>query len=142
MALCTAIKEFILENCTKVNQWYGSEDGSGAEAYFAGATTADKLNDFSSLEGSTITSSAPAQTGGAPATSQGGSGGDDIAAEFTAATASLMTELKNCATTIGNESVIKVTNNYGEVMQNQAALLKTMGSFKKPADIAFSMTKI
>lgn len=23
MALCTAIKEFVLENCTKVNQWYG-----------------------------------------------------------------------------------------------------------------------
>ena len=51
MALNTAIKEFILENCQKVIQWYGSEDGSGAADYFAGATTPDKLNDFSSLAG-------------------------------------------------------------------------------------------
>ena len=34
MALCQAIKEFVLENCTKVNKWTGSEDGSGAAAYF------------------------------------------------------------------------------------------------------------
>jgi hypothetical protein len=51
MALNTTIKEFILENFDKVNKWSGDEDGSGAEAYFTGATTADKLNDFSSLEG-------------------------------------------------------------------------------------------
>ena len=41
MALCGAIKTFILENCTKINTWSGSEDGSGAAAYFASATSAD-----------------------------------------------------------------------------------------------------
>lgn len=61
-ALCKAIKEFIFEKCTKVNQWYGTEDPSGAQAYFASATTADKLNDFSSLEGGSITAAAPAQS--------------------------------------------------------------------------------
>ena len=49
MALCGAIKDFILENCVKINKWSGSEEGSGAAAYFESATTPDKLNDFSSL---------------------------------------------------------------------------------------------
>lgn len=68
-ALSAAIKEFIIENCPKIIQWYGTEDPSGAQAYFASLTTADKLNDFSILEGGSINGVATAQASVTPATS-------------------------------------------------------------------------
>lgn len=51
MALNTAIKEFICENCNEI-KWSGSEDGSGAEAYFASVTSPDQLTDFAISSGS------------------------------------------------------------------------------------------
>ena len=136
MALCAAIKEFILENCTKINTWYGSEDGSGAAAYFASATTADKCNDFSSLEGSAggAAPSAPAKSAGAPTSSAA------VASEYTAATKPHLDSLKAAAVAIENGSVTQATDFYCEAASINAALLNTMASFRKPTDVAFATT--
>ena len=133
MALCAAIKEFVLENCTKVNKWYGSEDGSGAEAYFTGATTPDKLNDFSSLEGGASTSSAPTQS----ATPKPAGASGALAGELLAATKPHLEALKAAAAVIANATLTQATDFYCEAMELQGALLSTMASFRKPADIAF-----
>ena len=81
-ALNTAIKEFLLENFDKVNKWYGQEDGSGAEAYFTGATTPELLNDFSSLEGGSG-GAAPPKSAAKPAAT--GGAGEAIGNEYAAA---------------------------------------------------------
>jgi hypothetical protein len=135
MALCAAIKEFVLENCTKVNKWYGAEDGSGAAAYFASATTPDKLNDFSSLEGGASTSAAPAQATSKPTGPSGA-----LAGELLAASKSHLEALKAAAAGISNETVTQATNFFLEAMELQGTVLSTMASFRKPADISFMTT--
>ena len=135
MALCQAIKEFVLENCMKVNKWSGSEDGSGAAAYFQSATTPDKLKDFSSLEGGV-------SSGGAPSTSSGGASKPSgpagaLAGEIMAMATPLLNELKAKADAIGNASVTQGTDFYLQAMKLQGALLSTMASFRKPSDVAF-----
>ena len=129
MALNTAIKEFILANCTKVWTWYGQEDGSGAEAYFTSMTTPDKLNDFSSLEGGSVSgapTAAPAQAS-TPASS-GASGA--VATEYLTAVKPLVDALKGTAEAVGNASVTNATDCYVQSVQLQGALLSTMSSFR------------
>ena len=129
MALNTAIKEFILGNCTKVWTWYGQEDGSGAEAYFTSMTTPDKLNDFSSLEGGSVggtPTAAPAQAS-TPASS-GASGA--VATEYLTAVKPLVDALKGTAEAVGNASVTTATDCYVQSVQLQGALLSTMSSFR------------
>lgn len=132
MALNTAIKEFVLANCTKVWTWYGQEDGSGAEAYFTSMTTPDKLNDFSSLDGGSVggaptPTAAPAQASSTPASS-GASGA--LASEYLAAVKPLVDALKGTAEAVGNVSVTNATDCYVQSVQLQGALMSTMSSFR------------
>lgn len=100
--LSTTIRDFIKENFDKVNKWTGSDDG--AQAYFEGATTPDKLNDFSSLESGGPVAAGPAgssSSSSAPA----GSAGDAIGDEFNAATSAQLAALKTAAGKIENQTV-------------------------------------
>ena len=131
MALNTAIKEFVLANCTKVWTWYGQEDGSGAEAYFTSMTTPDKLNDFSSLEGGSVggaptPTAAPAQAS-TPASS-GASGA--LATEYLSTVKPLVDALKGTAEAVGSVTVTNATDCYVQSVQLQGALMSTMSSFR------------
>lgn len=129
MALNTAIKEFVLANCTKVWTWYGQEDGSGAEAYFTSMTTPDKLNDFSSLDGGSVggaPTAAPAQAS-TPASS-GASGA--LASEYLSTVKPLVDALKGTAEAVGSVTVTNATDCYVQSVQLQGALMSTMSSFR------------
>mmetsp|Transcript_11860 Transcript_11860/g.15084 ORF Transcript_11860/g.15084 Transcript_11860/m.15084 type:complete len:195 (-) Transcript_11860:892-1476(-) len=136
MALNTTIKEFILENFDKVNKWSGDEDGSGAEAYFTGATTADKLNDFSSLEGGSV-GAAPAKAASRAAAPTGGAG-DAIGDEYTAATKAALDAFVALGCAFDNDTVKSAVQAHKQAMTQQVALIKAMGSFKRPADVTFA----
>ena len=86
----------------KINKWSGQEDSAGAAAYFASATTDDKLNDFSSLEGGAA-SSAPATTSAASARPSGPAGA--LAGEMAQMTTPLINELKAKSAALENATV-------------------------------------
>ena len=117
MALNTAIKEFILANCTKVWTWYGQEDGSGAEAYFTSMTTPDKLNDFSSLEGGSVGGTPIAAPVMASTPASSGSSSGALATEYLSAVKPLVDALKGTAEAVGSVTVTNATNCYAESVQ-------------------------
>jgi len=99
LALDKAIHGFVKEYFDKVNKWTGSEDG--AEAYFVSATTADKLNDFSSLEsGGGAVAASP--SGGAATSSAGVSANAAIGDELAAVTKASVDAMRAAAEKIEN----------------------------------------
>ena len=136
-ALNTAIKEFLLENFDKVNKWYGQEDCSGAEAYFTGATTPDLLNDFSSLEGGSG-GAAPPKSAAKPAAT--GGAGEAIGNEYAAAIKAELDTFVAKGSAFENDTVKSAVQKHQKAFAIQVALLKAMGSFKRPADITFATT--
>ena len=63
-----------------------------------------------------------------------------LAGEFLALTTPLLDDLKVKAAAVGNATVTQGTDFYLEAMKLQGALLSTMASFRKPADLAFVST--
>lgn len=138
LKLASSIKAFVLEQCNKVLVWSGKEDSAGAEAYFAGLTIPDKLDGFSSAPGAGTAAASSTPAPSAPA--QSASGSDAVAGEFAASVASLVADLKAKAGALENASATKVTESIEEAINLTTALLKTMATHKKPADLAFCTT--
>lgn len=100
MALNKAIKEFICENCNEI-QWSGSEDGSGAEAYFASVTSPEQLTDFA-------LGSSAAAGGSSGAKKPVAAGANSAQADaLSAAMQGPSAALKTAASAVGNDSLTR-----------------------------------
>ncbi len=124
MALNSAIKEFICENCNEL-VWSGKEDSTGAEAYFASVTSPDQLTDFAISSGS----GAPASGASASAKPVAAGANSAEADALASALQGPLAAFKTAAAAVGNDSAFQACQWFAEAMNDQVVLVRTMASF-------------
>lgn len=126
--LLFGIRDFVNNNVDYVSEWRGTQDASGAQAWFEANFEAAMRGEETSAGGSP--QAAPAKAASASSAPAGG-----LAAAYNKEVVALLAPLGDLTKALGSEPLTKCVDNFCLIVNWIPKVLAMQQNFKKPADI-------
>ena len=127
--LLFGIRDFVNNNVDDVSEWRGTQDASGAQAWFEANYEAAMRGEETSAGGSTA-QAAPVKAATASSAPVGG-----LAAAYNKEVAALLAPLGDLTKALGSEPLTKCVDNFCLIVNWVPKVLAMQQTFKKPTDL-------